>query len=558
MSQASAERPLKTINCVAYGVGDIYGGGSFFIVSTFAMYYLVAVVGMSPILAGLIPGLGKVWDSVSDPLMGYISDHTQSRRGRRRVFFLIAIAPIAITFSLIWMPVGFASDWALFAYYFLAYLAFYTTTTMALVPYSALSAEMTRDFKGRNKLTGFRMFFSMFATLLAGLFAQPLINGAGGGRQGHLIMGVAFGLLFALPWLFVYLGTWELPYERSAGGLSEVFKEFRSIAKNRSFRLHIAMYIAAYGAMDILMAWFKFYLLDYIGKGGFVTIGLGSLLITQILALPVYVSLANRRGHAFAYRLGLSIWLSAMVAMFFQGPHSPVWLLALNCVAIGAGLGAGTLIPFQILPFVTDVDELITGRKRAGLYAGAMTLIRKLIQGAFVLPLLGLLLSTIGYLGPVPRAFTQEQFFGELKPRVAAAVGPEAWASVEESYHEVRPGYFALSVAASAADKREVRRVLDRAQYKGFGAEKEPLNLIQAPDTVSALRYLFVLSPALLIAVGIAVSFRFPINPASHAAMSAELARLKAGGDKAQASPEARAVCERLSGLAYDELFQES
>jgi len=109
MSQASAERPLKTINCVAYGVGDLYGGGSFFIVSTFAMYYLVAVVGMSPILAGLIPGLGKVWDSISDPLMGYISDHTQSKRGRRRVFFLIAIAPIALTFSLIWMPVGFAS-----------------------------------------------------------------------------------------------------------------------------------------------------------------------------------------------------------------------------------------------------------------------------------------------------------------------------------------------------------------------------------------------------------------------------------------------------------------
>ncbi len=70
MSSERPDRPLKTINCIAYGMGDLYGGGSFFIVSTFAMYYLVAVVGMSPILAGLIPGLGKIWDSVSDPLMG--------------------------------------------------------------------------------------------------------------------------------------------------------------------------------------------------------------------------------------------------------------------------------------------------------------------------------------------------------------------------------------------------------------------------------------------------------------------------------------------------------
>ncbi|GAB1456913.1 hypothetical protein MASR2M48_22210 [Spirochaetota bacterium] len=64
---------LKTRNCVAYGLGDLYGGGAFLLVSTFAMYYLVAVIGLNPILAGLIPGLGKIWDALSDPLMGYIS-----------------------------------------------------------------------------------------------------------------------------------------------------------------------------------------------------------------------------------------------------------------------------------------------------------------------------------------------------------------------------------------------------------------------------------------------------------------------------------------------------
>ena len=81
---------------------------------------------------------------------------------------------------------------------------------------------------------------------------------------------------------------------------------------------------------------------------------------------------------------------------------------------------------------------------------------------------------------------------------------------------------------------------------------------MQAPATVKALRLLFVLSPALLIALGIAASARFPINPASHAVMSAELSRLKAGGSRAEASGEARSVCERLTGLPYDKLFQKS
>ena len=398
-TEQNPEKPaLRTRNYVAYGLGDLYGGGSFFIVSTFAMYYLITVVGLNPVLAGLIPGLGKVWDSISDPLMGYLTDNTSSRFGRRRVYFLIGILPIAITFTLIWIPVSFSSQWALFTYYFFAYLFFYTCTTMVMVPYSALSAEMSPDFSIRNRLTGTRMIFSMAATLLAGVLAEPLINAFPSPRQGHLAMGLVFGLFFSLPYIAVFFGTWELPVaKKTRSPFRDIFKSFASILRNRSFRIHIAMYICAYAAMDVLMAWLKFYLIDYLQKPGFVTIGLGTILITQMLALPMYVRIANKKGHGFAFRIGLGIWATAIGAMFFQSPQSSNVLLAVNCFFIGAGMSAGVLIPYQLLPFVVDVDELITRENRAGTYAGAMTLIRKLIQGALVLPLLGVLLNIIGY-----------------------------------------------------------------------------------------------------------------------------------------------------------------
>lgn len=392
------ERELKTRNYLAYGLGDLYGGGSFFIISTFSMYFLITVVGLNPVLAGLIPGLGKVWDSISDPLMGYLTDNTRSRFGRRRVFFLIGIIPIVVTFTLIWVPVAFSSQLAIFFYYFFAYLFFYTCSTMVLVPYSALSAEMTLDFRKRNRLTGTRMIFSMGATLTAGLAAQPLVDAFSTQKQGHLMMGLVFGLFFAIPYILVYLGTWELPVAKKPLAKDySIFRNFGSIYKNRSFRIHIAMYIFAYAAMDILMAWLKFYMIDYLKNPGFVTIGLGTILITQMLALPVYVRLANKRGHAVAYRIGLIIWAAAISMMAFQQPGGSILLLAINCFFIGAGMSAGVVIPFQLLPFVADVDELMTTEHRAGTYAGAMTLVRKLIQGAFVLPLLGLLLTLIGY-----------------------------------------------------------------------------------------------------------------------------------------------------------------
>ena len=399
MEVINKNEKLRLRNCIAYGVGDIYGGGSFFLISTFSMYFLVTIAGLNPVLAGLIPGLGKIWDSISDPLMGYLTDNNRSRFGRRRVFFLIGILPIAVTFSLIWLPVPFEGQAALFIYYFFAFLGFYSCSTMVLVPYSALSAEMTRDFRQRNRLTGSRMIFSMLATLIGGVAAQPLINSFDSPAAGHLAMGVVFSVIFAVPYIFVYLGTWELPVGGGGekAGAASIFKNFGSIYRNRSFRIHIAMYICAYAAMDVLTAWFKFYVIDYLAMPGFVTIGLGTLLITQLLALPLYVKLGNIKGHAFAYRTGLIVWACAIAAMSLRQPGGGKIPLIINCFFIGAGMSAGVIVPFQLLPFVADVDELITAKHRAGTYSGAMTLIRKLIQGALVLPFLGLLLQLIGY-----------------------------------------------------------------------------------------------------------------------------------------------------------------
>jgi len=394
-------RKVRFINQLAYGVGDIYGGGSFFLVSTFSMFFFINVAGLSPMLAGLIPGLGKIWDAVSDPWMGYLSDRTRSKFGRRRVYFLAAIIPIVISSTLIWLPVRFDSQLYTFIFYFFAYIFFYTVSTMTMVPYSALCSEMSTDFAERNRLSGTRMIFSVFSTMAVALFAERLIRGMDDPGLGHLYMGFVFACLFALPWIFVFLGTWELPVEEGASGdTGGIFRNFGTIFRNRSFRVHIVMYIAAYSTMDIVMAWLKFYMTDYLGKPGLLSTGLAILILTELATLPFYVMLANRKGHGTALVTGLSVWGAAMILFAFHTPATPGPVILANCFLIGAGLSAAVVMPWSMLPFVTDVDTLITGKHRAGTYAGAMTLIRKLIQGAFVLPLLGLLLTLISYRTP--------------------------------------------------------------------------------------------------------------------------------------------------------------
>lgn len=541
-------KTLKIRNCIAYGVGDLYGGGSFFIISTFAMYYLIAIVGMNPLLAGLIPGLGKIWDSISDPLMGYISDKTKSRFGRRRVFFLIAIFPIAITFTLIWIPVNFSSQLSLFLYYFIAYLLFYTTSTLAMVPYTALSAEMTTSFKERNKLTGFRMFFSMFATLLAGVLGQPIISTFDNPKTGHLVLGIVFGLFFAIPWIFLFLGTWEMPVVVDKKSTKVNFmSNFISIFNNKSFRVHLLMYICSYGAMDIMMVWLKFYVVDFLNLKSFMAIGLGSILLTQIIVLPIYIKISNIKGHAFSYRIGLSLWFTGLLLFSLQSSSSPLLLLILNCVLIGAGLGAGVITPFQLLPFVTDVDELITEEKRAGTYAGSMTLIRKLIQGAVVLPLTGALLCIIGYLGPIPESFTQSQFETEIIDEIDNKID----SSFLESIYLVSNGIYYLQENISDENSRRTRQILDKIDYKGGGANNIKIDVIQSVVTLKWMKILFILCPIFFIIIGIVSSLKFKITPENHNILIKEIKRIKDGGSRIDAEFNTKCVCELLTGKKY-------
>jgi oligogalacturonide transporter len=403
-----APHKLRFRNALAYGIGDIYGSGAFIIIGLLFLFFLTDYVGLTPALAGLVFAIGKVIDAVTDPLMGFLSDRTRSRFGRRRVYFLVGIVPIAVSFTLLWVPVQGWSQPALFAYYSAAYIVFSLVFTTVMVPYYALNAEMSRDVADRTRLSGVRMVCAQVANLAAGTIPGVILGLQLGDRgNNYLLVGVIFGLVFALPWILVYLGTWELPSgpERSAvpglktgERMSGYARRVLSVLKNRSFRIHIGMYVMAYSAIDLLMAVFIYFLTYYLGEQGWYTYSIGTLLIVEILCIPFYVRFANRFGKGATYRLGVAIWaLGLVLAFFLVRPGMSLPAMMIIAGVIGSGMAAGVLIPWASLPSIIDIDEMISGEQRAGLYSGFMTLIRKLIQGALVVPLIGVILEGIGF-----------------------------------------------------------------------------------------------------------------------------------------------------------------
>lgn len=392
---------------MAYGFGEFYGGGSFIVISLLFIFFLTDVVGISPFLAGLIVMIGKGWDAISDPIMGHLSDNMKSRYGRRRIFFLVGIIPVAVTFCMLWLSVRLESELVSFLYYALAYLLFSTVFTMVMIPYRALNAEMTLDYKVRTRLTATKAIFSQVASLLSATVPKLIVDRlyADNPSQGFLVMGIVFGLFYGLPWLIVYFGTWEMPIDENESSPSfwSFFGNFKTLFVNRSFRIQLGMYISAYTAMDILMAMFIYYLTYYIGRKEIFSLCMGSMIITNILFVPVYTFIANKRGKGLAYIIGLVVWFCAMALSVFMSNTTPVFVIVLLAVLIGIGLSSAVFMPWAMLPSIIDVDELIMGRQRAGTCSGAMTLVRKLVQ-AVALFVFGIVLDLIGYVPNVAQS----------------------------------------------------------------------------------------------------------------------------------------------------------
>lgn len=385
-----------------YGCGDIFGGGAFLLVSLLLLNYLTDVEFMAPAAAGVIIMIGKAIDAVWDPIMGSISDRTKSKFGRRRLYFLLGIIPIFISFTLLWYSFGIKSKIALFIYYIIVYVLFNMVFSMVMIPYNSILPEMTKDYKERTSFTGIRMIFSVTSAIAAGVLPKILIKSLGGTniKLGYLIMALIFSALYSIPWLIVFFGTWE-NHSISSLELKErnIFNELKSVFNNKCFKIHAGMFLSGQAAVDFLTTLFIYYLTVCLNRANEFSMVLGTLLIAQLISMPIHTKISQKNTKTSPLKFGFSVWILALIASLFLSPASPTFLIYAVSGICGLGTSAAVLVPWSILPEVADVDEMITSKRREGIYSGMATFLRKMANG-LAIGLIGLLLQWIGYVKP--------------------------------------------------------------------------------------------------------------------------------------------------------------
>jgi glycoside/pentoside/hexuronide:cation symporter, GPH family len=394
---------LTRLTKIIYGSGDIGFSLTTTIVAAYFLFFLTNVVGIRPAVAGIAILIGRSWDYINDPIIGHISDRTRSRWGRRRPFLLFGALPFALAFTMMWFKPPWDNMIALTAYYAVAYVIFDTAATFVYMPYYALTPELTEDYDERTSLTSYRMFYSIFGSLLA--FTLPLMivgSFSPGNESKVLLMGAVFGLISALPLLLVFATTREK--QEFVDQAQPKFKDsLKAAFKNKPFVFGAVIYLITWVSFDILQTVLLFFIKFVMGREADSDLIMATIFIVAIFALPFWEWTSRKLNKRLAYAAGITFWAVVQVVLINLNASSPLILILFLCGLAGIGVGAAHVLPWSIIPDAIEWDEYQTGERHEGMFYSLVTLMQK-IASSIAIPLTAVLLDLTHY---VPNSSTQ-------------------------------------------------------------------------------------------------------------------------------------------------------
>jgi GPH family glycoside/pentoside/hexuronide:cation symporter len=358
------------------------------------------VVGVPIAVVGAILLAVRIFDAVTDPMIGALSDRTRTRFGRRRPWIAGASLPLALAIALLFVPPE--TDPRMAGIWFgVSVFALFLFWTAVVVPYESLGPEITFDYDERTSLLGLRDGVLIAGTLVAATSPAAVAwwFGLGDDPVGERAKFAWIAAIY-IPLLLLLCGGCALAVpERARSGdapLAGLWDDLRTMLRNRPFGILLASYtISAFG--NNLPATLILYYVQYVLGSARADLFLLLYFVTGIVFLPGWVALSRRIGKKEAWLSAMAINTGAFFAVFFLGPGD-AGLYGVLVVLSGVGFGATLAIPSAMQADVIDYDELLSGERREGQYIGVWSVAKKLAAALGV----GAALSILGVAGYQP------------------------------------------------------------------------------------------------------------------------------------------------------------
>lgn len=381
------------------------------------MFFLVTGFGMDPFLAGLLGGLPRIFDALTDPIMGFITDNTKSKWGRRRPYIVIGAILSGVIFILLWQLDDSNSQNYNFVYFLVLSMIFTIGNTIFATPFVGLGYEMTSDYNERTRLMAFAQTMGQVAWMIVpwfwALVANPdfFSNQAEGVRTVSIFVGTACIILGVLPGLYCK-GIDSKNMENRANlslsqlwvNLKSLVNSFKQIFKNVPFLRLCGTTFLVFNGFQIVSGFSFYIIVFYMFNGDYgltgtwpAWFGTVSAMATAFLVIPIITWMANNWGKRNAFIVSTLISIVGYTLKWWGfNPENP-WMIFMPIPLMSFGIGGLFTLMMSMTADVCDLDELDNGMPRKEGTFGAIYWLMVKLGNALALILAGLVLNLVGF-----------------------------------------------------------------------------------------------------------------------------------------------------------------
>ena len=416
----------------AFGAPAVGAGYMYLLLALYVMKFSTDVLLIAPAIMGLIFSVSRIWDAISDPLVGYLSDRTTTSLGRRRTWILFSFVPIAIGFYAVFAPPVSLSGDALTWWMAASIIGFYSAMTIFFVPHMALGAELSNDYHERSRLFGLRHAFYTVGSILSLGTMQLLLNEEfrEGGDVRAMAEEYALYAIIAMSVLVLYAVVNLRERPEFQGRLnSSPTSAFRDVWQNPHARLLVIVtFIENVGssAIAVLTLYVTQYVVGAPLSAPFIIL---AYMLPSTASVPMWLPLSRRFGKIRVWMVGMALYGLAFGGMFFlpfmETVDARLTLIIVMAAFAGLAAGCGGTIGPSVQGDVIDYDEYKTGERKEGSYFAVWNFTYKSALGVMLL-LTGFVLEASGFVPNQPQTMTVQiamvSLYGAL-PLLCYAIG---------------------------------------------------------------------------------------------------------------------------------------
>lgn len=383
-----------------YSSANITTSGAGYVISLYFMSFLTDVVNLDLKLAGLVTTIAVVWDAITDPAMGVFTDRTRSKYGKHRRYILWGMPLFVVAFAMMWNSYGLDGrerPIQAFIYYIVAYMLYKTAYTIIDIPHVAMLPELAPDYDLRVQYNSVGYIFNSFGMFPSFFFMSFILTAFGfstpstGAQKPMLIGGVCLAVIYGICLYNTFKRTREKPsldLKLEKFDFKFLMNEYVYVFKNKAFREYFFMSLC-YNVSTFFYSTTLIYYIKYIAKlPGYYVLFTTIAGAFEAASFPLNYALTMKHGKKKCGSIVTPLMIAGFAVCLFMNPTEGnesafIWKVILMLTGILYPFGKSGLgyVAQNILPDVSDVDELITGRRREGVIGTFNTFIKKTVSG---------------------------------------------------------------------------------------------------------------------------------------------------------------------------------